>query len=167
VTRLAQNRARAILLAAIVAVSVGLAAGAFAYWMGSGSGAATTMLASPAQLTLGPGTAQAQLSPGHDASVAVLATNSNPYFVAIGTLTLDTAAGVGGFDVDAGHSGCDLSVLHFAPQSNGGAGWSIPPKVASTDGTQAIDVGDALSMEANAADACQGASFTVHLIAGG
>jgi hypothetical protein len=163
-TRLVQNRARALIVT--TAVAVALAAGAFAYWMGTGSGSATAVLGSPEQLTLEAGGAQAQLAPGSTSNVAVIATNSNPYFVNIATLTLDTAAGTGGFDVDAGHSGCDLSVLHLATQNNGGAGWRVPPKLATTSGTLSFEMTNALSMDAGAANACQGASFTVHLVAG-
>jgi hypothetical protein len=158
------TRSRALLLTAIVAVV--LAAGAIAYWTATGNGSATTALGSPEQLTLGPGTPGAQLAPGHDSNVAAIATNTNPYFVQIGSLMLDTGAGTGGFDIDAGHSGCDPSVLHFTPQNNGGAGWRVPPKLASTDGTLAFEISDALSMDLDAANACQGASITVHLIAG-
>jgi hypothetical protein len=164
VTRLTRNRAWAFLLAATIAV--GLATGAIAYWMGTGSGTATTQVGSPEQLDLGPGIPSAQLIPGDTSSVTAIATNPNPFFVQIGSLTLDTAAGTGGFDVDAAHSGCDTSALHFAPQDNGGGGWRVPPMVDAIDGTQAIDMGDALSMDAGAASACQDASFTVHLIAG-
>jgi hypothetical protein len=147
-------------------VATGLAAGAFAYWMGTGAGDADTSLGSPVQLTLSAGAIDAQLAPGQDSTVDVIATNSNPYFVAIPSLVLDTAAGTGGFDVDSGHSGCDPSALHLAPADNGGAGWRVPPRVASTDGTEAIDLSEALSMDTGAANACQGASFTVHLKAG-
>jgi hypothetical protein len=164
VTRFTRNRAWAFLLAATIAV--GLATGAFAYWMGTGSGSASTQVGSPEQLDLEPGTPSAQLIPGDTSSVTAIATNPNPYFVQIGSLTLDTAAGTGGFDVDAAHAGCNTSALHFAPQNNGGAGWRVPPLVDETDGTQAIDMRGALSMDAGAANACQGASFTVHLIAG-
>lgn len=163
-TRIGGNRVRTLVLATIVAV--GLAAGAFAYWTGAGEGAGTTVLGSPVQLTLSPGTAQSQLTPGGASSVAAVATNTNPYFVEIGSLALDTTAGTGGFDVDGAHTGCDVSALHFTTQDNGGAGWRVPPKVASTDGTLAIELDHALGMDADAADACQGAAFTVHLIAG-
>jgi hypothetical protein len=163
-TRPTRNGIRTLLLAATVAF--GLSSGAVAYWMSTGSGNATTVLASPDQLTLSPGTPEAQLQPGDFAGVAAVATNSNPYFVQIDSLVLDTSAGTGGFDVDAGHGGCDPSVLHLAPQNNGGTGWRVPPRVGSTNGTQTIDLTAALSMDSGAASACQGASFTVHLMAG-
>jgi hypothetical protein len=167
-TRLTKNRPRAMLIAA--AAAVGITAGAFGFWMANGSGEATTVLGSPDQLTLSEGTQQGQLSPGRDANVHTVATNNNPYFVTIGSLALDTAAGTAGFDVDAGHSGCDLSAIHFTPQPAPvgifGSGWRIPPKVASDEGTLTIELSGALAMDADAADACQGASFTIHLVAG-
>lgn len=163
--RLSHARARLLLLVATGAIAVGIAAGAHAYWSGDGDGAAATVLGSPQQLTLSPGVAQAQLSPGQDSGVAVIATNANPYFVEVGSLILDTAAGNDGFDVDGDHSGCDTSTLTLAPQSNGGAGWRVPPRVATVDGALTIALDSALSMGESAASACQGASFTVHLIA--
>jgi hypothetical protein len=164
VRRPASRRRVVVLLGTVL--STLLTAGAFAFWNGDGAGGATSVLGSPVQLTLTPGTPQAQLSPGRSAGVAVVATNANPYFVVLDSLRLDTAAGDGGFDVDDGHGGCDPAALHFEAQDNAGAGWRVPPRVADTDGTRAIDVGGALSMDANAASACQGAAFTVHLIAG-
>lgn len=160
------GRARRLLLVVTVVFGLGVAVGALAYWRGAGDGAATVVLGSPQQLTLTPGVPQAQLSPGEVSGVAVIATNANPYFVEIASLVLDTDAGTGGFDVDAGHSGCDPSVLAFAPQDNGGAGWRVPPQVAAVDGTLNVALTGALSMSDDAASACQGASFTVHLIAG-
>jgi hypothetical protein len=165
---LARNRAGALLVTATVVV--GLAAGAFAYWMSTGSGEATTELGSPEQLTLETASSQSQLVPGETSNVTVLATNANPYFVTITYLALDTAQGTGGFDVDAGHSGCDLSAIHFVPKDPPvgifGPGWRVPPRVGSTDGTLSIEIGDALSMDEGAVNACQTADFTVHLAAG-
>jgi hypothetical protein len=166
--RFTRNRPRSLLVAATVAV--GVAAGAFAFWMAGGSGSASTVLGSPQQLTLEAGIPQGQLAPGDASSVAVVATNPNPYFVTIASLALKTDEGVGGFDVDAGHSGCGLSAIHFAAQAPPvgifGPGWRVPPKVAGTNGTLAFELAGALTMDADAAHACQGASFTVHLVGG-
>jgi hypothetical protein len=99
-----------------------------------------------------------------------VATNSNPYFVTIPSLALATDHGTAGFDVDAGHSGCDLSAIHFTPQPAPigifGPGWRVPPKVGGTNGTLSIVLSGALEMDADAESACQGASLTVHLDAG-
>jgi hypothetical protein len=166
---LTKNRAGALLLAA--AVALGLAAGAFAYWMSTGSGEATTELGSPEQLTLqAQASSQSQLIPADTANATVLATNPNPYFVTLTYLALDTSQGTGGFDVDAGHSGCDLSMVHFTAQDPPvgifGPGWRVPPRVDTTDGTLHIEIGNALSMDAGAPNACQNADFTIHLAAG-
>jgi hypothetical protein len=167
--RLTRNRAGALLVTATVVV--GLVAGAFAYWMSTGSGAATTQLGSPEQLTLqAQPTSQSQLVPHDTSSVTVLATNPNPYFVTITYLALDTNQGSNGLDVDAAHGGCDLSAIHFTPKDPPvgifGPGWRVPPKVDTTDGTLPIELGDALSMDAGAPNACQGANFTIHFAAG-
>jgi hypothetical protein len=162
----ARNRDRAKSFAVVALVLAVLTSGAFAFWQGAGHGTATATLGSPIQLTLTPGVAEAQLVPGDNSSVDVIATNPNPYFVQIRSLTLDTSVGAAGFDVDAGHSGCGTSAIHFVPQSNGGGGWNVPPKVAQVNGTLEIGMADALHMDLNAASACQNAIFTVHLAEG-
>jgi hypothetical protein len=144
-----------------VAILVGAAA-AFAYWSGSGSGTATTTLADTLDLSFEPGIPTAQLYPGGDSGVAIVAINPNPYFVEIGSLSLDTDDGPP-FEVDAAHSGCDLPALSFVTQDNGGSGWQIPPRAGTTDGELTIDMADALVMSSGASNACQGATFTVHL----
>lgn len=157
---------RTRLLIIVVVVTLGLAGGAVAFWAGTGAGDAQTRLDDPQPLLLNPGTASAQLAPGGAASVSVTATNPNPYTVHLSTLTLDTGRGSGGFDVDAGHAGCALSTLAFVPQDNGGAGWTVPPRAGGTDGALPIDMTSALTMDTSAANACQGAIFTVYLVAG-
>ncbi len=158
--RLTPKRTGALLVA--IAIAAGLAAGAIAYWSANGSGSATTVLTDAQSLSFEPGSPTAQLYPGDDASVAIVATNSNPYFVHIGSLVLDTNDGEP-FEADAAHSGCDVSALSFTSQDNGGAGWHVPPQAGSTDGTLTIDMSSAMAMSATAASACQGATFTVHL----
>lgn len=146
----------------VIAIATGLVAAAIAYWSASGSGSATTVLTDAQSLTFEPGAPTAQLYPGDEASVAIVATNPNPYFVHIGSLSLDSDDGEP-FEADTAHSGCDVSVLSFIAQDNGGAGWHVPPRVGSTDGTLTIDMSSAMAMSTEAADACQGATFTVHL----
>jgi hypothetical protein len=148
-----------------LAILAGVAADAFAYWSGSGSGTATTVLANTETLTFEPGIPTAQLYPGGETGVAIVAINTNPYFVEIDTMSLDTKNGAG-FEVDAGHSGCDLSALSFVPQDNEGAGWEVPPRAGTTDGRLTIDMASSLAMSTSASNACQGATFDVHLEAG-
>ena len=154
------TRMRALLIG--FALLAGLGAVALAYWSGSGSGSASTVLSDAQTLSFAPGTPTAQLLPGGDASVTIVATNPNPFFVHIGSLILDGEEGEP-FVVDPAHSGCGVSVLSFVTQDNGGAGWEVPPQVDSTDGTLTIDLPSAMQMSAAGADACQGATFTVHL----
>lgn len=158
--RLAAKSPWALLVA--IAIAVGLAAGALAYWAGPGSGSATTVLADTQQLTFEPGTPTAELNPGGKTGVAIVARNPNSYFVRIGSVVLDTDEGEP-FHSDLVNGGCDVSVLSFVAQDNDGAGWEVPPRVGSTDGTLAIDLPGAMKMSSAAASACQGATFTVHL----
>jgi hypothetical protein len=148
----------------LIAVAI-LAAGtasAFAYWSGVGSGSATTVLANTEALSFEPGVPTAQLYPGGDTGVSIVAINPNPYFVEIGTMLLDVDQGAP-FEVDAGHGGCDVSTLSFVPQDNEGTGWEVPPRAGTTDGRLTIDMASALAMTTSASNACQGATFTVHL----
>ena len=154
-----------VAIAAVIAFAL-LAGGAAAYWQGTGSGSTQTQLGHPNALILTPGTPSAQLYPGAGANVAILAANPNEYPVHIGSLALNTSAGTGGFDVDAGHSSCSVSSLDFTAQNNGGAGWTLPAAAGGTDGVLQIDLTGALTMAINADNACQNASFTVHLTVG-
>jgi hypothetical protein len=131
---------------------------AYGYWqtLGTGSGTATTGTASP--LTLSPGTPTDRLYPGGSADVAVTVTNPNPYAVHVGRLALDTSQGTAGFAVDAGHSACGVASLSYATQSNGGDGWDAP-----ANGSLVLRLPGALSMTTAAANACQGATFSVYL----
>jgi hypothetical protein len=117
-------------------------------------------------VTLGPGSPADGLRPSGQASVALVVSNPNASIVHIGRLALDTSQGTGGFAVDAGHAGCVLSTLTFTTQTNGGAGWDVPARVGAVNGTLGISLSDALAMGANASNACQGATFTVYLVAG-
>jgi hypothetical protein len=130
--------------------------------LGSGSAATGTVVA----VTLSPGTPTNALSPGGRAGIVLKVSNPNPSAVAIGSLVLDTSQGAGGFAVDAGHAGCALSALSFATQTNGGAGWTVSPRVGTVNGVLPITLTNALTMTVGAADACQGGSFTIYLAAG-
>jgi hypothetical protein len=146
--------------------ALALAASALAYWTTTGSGSSSATVTDAQAVTLTVGTPTAQLYPGAAADVAVDVSNPNPFPVRVMSLSLDAAGGTGGFDVDAGHAGCDPSVLSFTSQTNGAAGWTIPPKVGATNGVAAVDLSGALEMSTAAANACQGASFLVHLSVG-
>jgi len=157
-------RMLAVSLLAVLALSVGGAA--FAYWSGSGSGTGSATTGTTVSLTLSPGTPDANLFPGGAANVRLTVSNPNASPVRIGSLALDTGQGILGFGVDGGHSGCAVSTLSLATQTNGGAGWTVPAKVGALDGTLVMTLTNALTMGMAAANACQGASFTVYLAAG-
>jgi hypothetical protein len=92
--------------------------------------------------------------------------NPNAFVVHIESLGLDTSRGTAGFTVNAGHTGCAVSALTFTRQTNGSAGWAIPAKVGVVNGSRSITLADSLAMNVGAANACQGAVFTVALTAG-
>ncbi len=150
------GRRRALLPAVLGVV---LAGAALAYWAASGGGTASaTTGTTTSTLTLSPATPTAQLYPGGQASVVLTVTNPNVVPVRIGSLIRDTGQGNSGFGVDGAHSACNVAALSFTTQTNGGAGWTVPGGSAI-----AITLTNALSMATTAANACQGASFTVYL----
>ena len=148
------------------AVALGIAASllasgsAYGFWSTSGSGTATGTVTTAAPLTLAPATPSSRIYPGGTADVAVTITNPNAFAVHIGSLTLDTAQGTNGFGVDNGHSGCGVGVLGLTAQTNSGDGWTVP-----ANGGLSLQLPGALTMTTAAANACQGATFTVYLAA--
>ena len=159
---------RRIALLAVLLVLLGIPVGgiAWSYWSAGGAGTGSGANGTLAALSLSPGTPAAGLYPGGSTNIVLTATNSNTSIVKIGSLLLDTSQGTGGFAVDGGHSGCSVAALSYTTQSNGGSGWSVPAKAGAVNGTLSITLTNALSMSAAAASACQGATFTVYLVAG-
>ena len=153
------TRRRGLLVAAcltlIVLVTIGAAS---AYWGGSGSGSGSGGTSTAQAVTLSPGTVSSYIYPGGQASVFVSASNPNPGTVRVTSLELDTSQGTGGFSVDGGHASCSVATLSFTTQDNGGAGWDLP-----AGGPTSITLTNALAMSTSAANACQGATFTVYL----
>jgi len=139
---------------------------AYAYWGSSGNGSGSGTTGTSADVILSPGTPTAQLRPGGRANVVLDISNPNTFSVDIASLVLDTAQGVGGYGVDAGHSGCTPGSLDFTTQTNSGAGWTVPARAGAVNGTLAVSLTDAIFMQVNAANACQGAHFTIYLTAG-
>ena len=150
----------------LVLLALAITGTASAYWRGSGFGPGTGTTGTTAAVTLSPGTPAASLHPGGLTSVVLTVSNPNSFAVRMGSFALDTGQGTGGFAVDAGHSGCAVSTLTFATQTNGGAGWTVPAKVGAVNGTLSVLLTNALAMGLNAANACQGASFAVYVAAG-
>ncbi len=155
------NRKRLVRWSASAAVGL-LIAGSVAYaaWTVNGSGTGTASATSSVNLTLTAGSPSGALYPGGSADVDSQVSNSNPFPVHVSSLAIDTSQGTNGFDVDAGHSLCNLGSLSFTTATNGGAGWDIPASSALD-----VDMAGAIAMSGAANDSCQGATFTVHLTA--
>jgi hypothetical protein len=154
---------RSVVLVVAVALIAGGATAASAAWskIGGGTGNAGTGVVQP--VTLSAGTPGSSLYPGGSVGVTVTATNANIGAQKIGRIELDTSQGTGGFAVDGAHTSCVLTALSFATQTNGGAGWDLPARVGVTNGTLDITMANSLSMSTAAANACQGATFTVYV----
>jgi hypothetical protein len=160
-------RARAGVAAVVLVAALVGGGGALGYFRASGVGSgAITAADATGALTATPGVASADLHPGGSGEVALTVANSSPTPVRLAALVLDTSRGSGGFSVDAGHPGCTNADLTFESQDDGGAGWLVPARVGSTDGTLSLRLAGAIAMGAAADDACQGATFTVYLQAG-
>ena len=156
------------LLVSLVAGFIGICLGgvAHAYWSSGGSGQGSGATTTAAAIVVSAGTPGTALYPGGNANVTLTVSNPNAFSVHFSSLALDVGRGTGGFTVDAGHSGCGVSALSFPTQTNAGAGWSVPATVGAVDGNLSITLVNALLMDLGAADACQGAAFTVALAAG-
>jgi hypothetical protein len=155
------NRKRLVRIAVTAVVGLSIAgAAAYAAWSVNGSGRGSASAATAQNLTLTSGSPSTALYPGASADVDTSASNANPFPVHVAGVALDTTKGVNGFDVDAGHSGCNLSSLSFTTATNSGSGWDISAG-SSTD----IDAPGSIAMDSSANDSCQGATFTVYLTA--
>jgi hypothetical protein len=152
------------MIVALVVVMIGGAGVAYAYWSAGGAGTGFGANGTTTPLTLSAGTPTGTLLPGGQTSVLLNLTNPNTARVRVSSLALDTTQGTNGFSVDAAHSGCTLSTLSFATQTNAGAGWTVDGKVGTTNGTLSVTLTNALSMSLSAVNACQGATFTVYLL---
>ena len=153
-------RRRRLIAGAAGIVALVVATAATAFWTLGGAGAGTVSAETVASVTLTPGTAMTDLYPGTSGDVAVSLANGNTYQAFVGSLVLDTGRGTNGVSVDSGHSGCDVAAVSYTAQSNGGAGWFVPP-----GSTLDLGLANAVSLGTAAASECQGATFTVFLLA--
>lgn len=154
------------LIGLVLALGIVGAGTAYAFWTSTGGGGGAGSTATAADLVLTPGAPTASLYPGGQTTVVLTITNSNSTIIHINSLSLNTSQGTGGFAVDGAHSGCSVAALSYTAQTNGGAGWNIPAKAGVVNGTLAVTLTNALAMSVSAANACQGATFTVYLAAG-
>jgi hypothetical protein len=147
-------------------IAMALGGVAYSLWSTSGNGSGSATAGSTLPITLAPATTAATLFPGGTTAVTLSASNPNSFALHIGSISLDTTRGSQAIVVDSAHAGCATSTLSYSVQTNTGTGWTVPAQSASTPGTVTISLANALSMTADAASACQGATFTVYLVTG-
>lgn len=157
------KRGKRTLVATVVAAGVLALPSAFGFWTAGGTGAGQGATNPGLAIEITPGTPSDTLHPGGTSSVAATLTNPNTYVAHIDALALDVAEGTGGYAVDAGHAGCDVSALSFTTQDNAAAGWDVPARAGGIDGELDVDLEDALALTVAATNLCQGATFTVYL----
>lgn len=136
---------------------------ALAFWSAFGTGTGVGATGSDVPVTLSPGTTTTGLYPGGAADVRLSIVNPNPTPVTVGRLALDVTQGAGGFSLDAAHEACGVTALEVQPQTNVGAGWTVPGRSDSGDGVLVVTLSGALGLGLEARDDCQGATITVHL----
>jgi hypothetical protein len=166
VRRMFRSRRQQAVLVALIVTGLSVGGSAAAYWSGAGSGRAVGSTGTAAAVVLSAATPDAVLAPGGQADVVLTVSNPNSFAVFVSSLALEPGQGNGGFTVGPAHAACDVSTLSFIRQTNMGAGWNIPAKNGDTDGSQLITLLDAISMSLDAEDTCQGAVFSVYLVAG-
>lgn len=134
---------------------------ALAFWTAKGQGVGAVSTGTTTSITLTPGTPAALLVPGGVTDVVLVASNPDSSPVTITSFSLDVSQGVAGYGVDGDHNTCDTSSLQFSPQTS--SGWTVPGRSGAVDGSLPITLASALTMSADAANACQGATFTIYL----
>ncbi|MCW2799315.1 MAG: hypothetical protein JWQ70_787 [Aeromicrobium sp.] len=162
-TPLHRRATRRLWLPLLLAVLIALGGAADAYWRSSGHGGGGGATDSPLAVVLTPGVPTAHLRPGGTTDAVLTMTNPNTVPITLGSLALDTTQGSGGFAVDAGHSTCTVVSLRFTTQT---AGWTVPARVGTTDGSLDLVLADAVSMLIDAPDSCQGVHISIYLRAG-
>ena len=119
-------------------------------------GGALGLTSTPVLVTTG-------LYPGGASDLSLVVRNANASLVHIDSLALDTTRGTGGFA--SNKPACTVPDLAYSAQTNGTAGWSVPAQASGTAGQLSIRLPGALTMGTGASSACQGATFTVYLVA--
>ncbi len=149
------KRSTAIVAAAVIAV--GGAGAAWAAWTMSGTGSASASATTAQGLTVSSATVDASLYPGATVPVTMKVSNPNPFPVAVDSVALTNIATT--------KSGCDASknvtiLPNLTVPTVGGAN-KVAAKTGANAVTTDIVIANALKMNADAANACQGAVFTV------
>jgi len=146
-----RTKAAAIGAAAVLA----FAAAGLAYFTATGSGSGPAYVGNAEGLTISSAAPLSELYPGGSSDLAATVHNPSPVAVHVHSFVL----GPDGITNDK--PGCGAGDVAFdGPVTNGGGDFVFPP------GDSALTLPNAISMSPSAADACQGATFTVSLEAG-
>ncbi len=152
---MSRRKARVAVAVTAVIVPLAVTTAAYGYFTAVGSGHGSGSSSTGQSLSISPGTPSDALYPGGAASVVLTIANPSGASVHVSSLQLDTSQANTGFAVDAAHSLCSTGALSFTIQSGG---WDVP-----AHGSLPISLPDAIAMSTAAANACQGATFTVYL----
>jgi len=140
---------RAVTAAGIGLLAVTVGGAALALWTSSGTGTGSGTTAS---LTLtGETTTSGLLAPGATSVVHLTLTNPNPGEITIVALTGGTAR-----IAESGSGSCDPAAVTFVPRAD----LTVPVPAGGS-----VVVDGVVSMSTEAADGCQGATFTVPVTA--
>ena len=150
---------KAALVSATLVLAAASATGAWAFLTIAGGGTGSVSVGTAQAVTFSTATPTTALYPGDAADIALTVSNPTGGNVFIPSLQLDTTQGTNGFTVDGSHSGCDVGDLTFTAD---GTGWTVPANTAAYP----IHLPGAVSMSTSAANACQGAVFTIYLKVG-
>jgi hypothetical protein len=110
-------------------MALGITFSAAGNWSGLTGGSASEILGTARAISVNHEATGGQLYPGAAVDVQLSFSNPNPFSAKVGSLSLNTSHGAGGFSVDTMHSACNVSAVAFTSQTNGGSGWSVPPRV--------------------------------------
>ena len=155
---------------AAIAITAGVAltaTAAFAAWNASGSGVGTVGAKSAVALDVADSAVTNALFPGGSADLKVVVGNTNPYPVQVTKIV-----GNGDITVDSGHSACladnvsfNLNGVSFTSAADGTL--ASPVNLAANSGSATITLVGSVHMIGDAANSCQGATFTVPVTASG
>lgn len=140
---------------------------ASAFWHEAGPPQAVDRSEAMAPVTLRPAAVAGQLSPGGSVDLRVEASNSNATELLIQSIDLDERARDSiTVDPASAAKGCSTDEISFEAKSGAGRGWLVQRRAGAVEGARTIVLRGAVRMSIDAPDACQGARFSVRLVAG-
>ena len=154
-----RRSARLALAALVVTVGLAVSTGAAQAWFAAiSAGSGPVPVGALQDLTATATPVSTALLPGASADLVVELANPNGVAVRVDSIAVDPTRGTGGVSVD--RAGCPASAIALAAQTTG---WIVPARTGGADGRLSVRLPGALALATDAPDACQGASFTVHL----